>query len=66
MIAQVTSTGGVPIDAPVTIEITATNYGRVGWIIMAGRTGVACRRPHVFGATSEFPGDTGQVPRERR
>ncbi len=32
--AQVTSTGGVPIDAPVTIEITATNFGRVGWIII--------------------------------
>lgn len=32
--AQVTTAGGVPLGENVTIEITATNFGRVGWIII--------------------------------
>ena len=31
---QVVTTGGVAVGKPVTIEITATDFGRVGWIII--------------------------------
>ncbi|NHB84853.1 hypothetical protein G7085_10245 [Tessaracoccus sp. HDW20] len=32
--AQAITAGGVAVGKPITIEITATNFGRVGWIII--------------------------------
>jgi hypothetical protein len=32
--ARLTTLDGAPLGAPVAIEITATDFGRVGWIII--------------------------------
>ena len=34
--AQVVTRGGVPVGKATTIEITATNFGSIGWLIIAG------------------------------
>ena len=34
--AQVVTRGGVPVGKPTTIEITATNFGSIGWLIIIG------------------------------
>ena len=34
VLAQITTTGGIPVGEPAIIEITATDFGRVGWMII--------------------------------